>query len=127
MKRIYIAIIILAISVAGGILETVSIRQNSEKYIKYVEDIERKIDNGDVKNAAILCKKADKEFKDLSENYMFYYYAHKNLEEIESNLSSMYAYLKNKEIHDFDATAAITKKKLESIRDTGKVNFKNIL
>ncbi len=127
MKRIYIAIALLAISIASGVFETVSVTQNSQKYIDYIDEINKKIDDKEVKNAAVLCKKADEEFEDMSKNYMFYYYMHKNLEEIESNLSSMYEYLRNDEVHDYYATSAITRRKLESMRDTGSVNLQNIL
>lgn len=127
MRRIYIAIALLAISIAAGVFETVNVSQGSQKYIDYIDEINKKIDDDEVKNAAVLCKKADEEFMDMSENYMFYYYMHKNLEEIESNLSSMYEYLRNDEVHDYYAAAAITKRKLESMRDTGSVNLQNIL
>ena len=126
MKRIYIAIALLAVCIAIGVFETVNVSQGSQKYIDYIDEIEIKLNNDEIDSAAVLCKKAGEEFEEMSKTLMFYY-MHKNLEDIEGNLSSMYEYLRNKEIHDYYATAAITKDKLESMRDTGSVNFQNIL
>lgn len=126
MKRIYIAIALLAASIAIGIFETVNVSQGSQKYIDYIEEINMKLDNDEINNAAVLCKMAGEDFEEMSKTLMFYY-MHKNLEEIEGNLSSMYEYLRHDEVHDYYATAAITKEKLESMRDTGSIKFQNIL
>lgn len=126
MKRIYIAIALLLASITMGIFETINVSQGSQKYIDYIDEINMKLDNNEVNNAAVLCKKADEEFEEMSKTLMFYY-MHKNLEDVAGSLSSMYEYLRNDEIHDYYAAAAMTKEKLESMRDTGSVNLQNIL
>ncbi len=127
MRRIYIAVALLIISVIIGIFTTNDLKNRSLKHLNYISNMEYYLNKGYYKKAERLSKKAADEFKFTDSKIMYNYYLHRDLDEIDFNLYSMYEYIKRKKETEFNFISTQTKNRLQTIIDKEPVNLENIL
>lgn len=127
MRRVFIAVLLLIISVVIGLLTNTDVNIRSKKHIDYISDIEYRINNKDYPYAEKLSKKAADEFNFIDSGIMYNYYTHNDLSEISDILGTIRIYIKNKNITEIHHYSNLAKNKLNSIIDKKKVSIENIL
>ncbi len=127
MRRIYIAIALILISVGIGIFTSGDLKRRGTRHLFNIDKVERYIENREYEKAERLCKKTADEFRLNDSRIMYIYYVHKDLAEIGENLYSMHDFIKNKKDSDYYNISGITKSKLQTIIDKEPLNIQNIL
>jgi len=127
MKRMYIAITLVVISVCIGILQWVTIDYSSNKCINQIELVETELGKNDYQKAHQLCEKAIEEYEFFTENILYCYYQHSSLEEISQNLTVMSESIKIKDINRFKTLSVKTKEQLQALKDEELLTIQNIL
>lgn len=127
MRRVFIAVSLLIVSVVIGVITNIDLNARSEKHIEYIYEIEHRVNNKEFLNAELLSKKAADEYSFTDSGIMYNYYTHNDLSEIREILGTMRIYLKNKNISEFYHYSSLAKSRLNSIIDKKKVSVENIL
>lgn len=127
MKRMYIAIALIIISLAIGFFEMFTVKNTVKECITGLESINKSIDNGNIESAIKKCNSIAKNFEDKSDNILYCYYNHKELDTINENIVTLSEYLKYNQKSDYYATMKKIKKQLKSMKDEEVPKPQNIL
>ncbi len=127
MKRMYVAIALIIISLTIGFLEMFTVKNTVKECISGLETVNENIDNGNIKSAIKECNTIAKNFEDKSDNILYCYYNHKELDSINENIVTLSEYLKHNQKSDYYATLVKIKKQLKSINDEEIPKPQNIL
>lgn len=127
MRRVFIAVSLIIISVVTGVITNTDLNRRSEKHIKYLTEIEYHLNRDDYINAENLSKKAADEFNFNDSSIMYNYYTHNDLSEIGEILNTARIYIKSKNKPEFYHYSKLAKSRLNSIINKKKVNLENIL
>jgi hypothetical protein len=127
MKRIYIAVLLIAASLFLGYLSGKDVEKRSNKHLEYISNMEYLIKRNEYKKAERLCKKAENEFNKTDIKFMYTYYVHSDLSDISENLASMRDYIKRKKDTEYFYVSGIAKNRLLKLINKEPINLQNIL
>lgn len=127
MRRVYIALGLIIISLTTAYFTGADVKSRSEKHLNNIKTIEKYIKNKDYNKAEIICKKAADDFKINDSRIMYTYYNHNDLSDIGENLGSMLGYIERKKETEYYYISGITKNKLQSLIDREPIRIRNIL
>lgn len=123
----YIAIGLVILCIALGIVEIASINYSSDRCLSNFDKIENEIENENFGQAEKICNKTADEYENITSKIMFCYYSHSNLETISQNLAVMAETLRNQDIQRYKALCEKTKEQLNAIKEEELFNIQNIL
>lgn len=127
MRRVYIALGLIIISLTAAYFTGADVKSRSEKHLYNIKTIEIFLKNKDYKKAEKLCKKAADDFKINDSRVMYTYYNHNDLSDIGENLGSMLGYIERKKETEYYYISGITKNKLQGLIDREPIRIRNIL
>ncbi len=127
MRRMYVAIALIIISLTIGFIEMFTVKNTVNDCISGLESINKNIDNGNIKSAVKKCNTIAKNFEDKSDNILYCYYNHKELDSINENIITLSEYLKHNQKSDYYSTLVKIKKQLKSISKEEIPKLQNIL
>ena len=127
MKRMYIAVALIIISLTIGVTEMYTVKNTVKECISGLKSVNESIYSGNIKTAIKKCDNIAKKFEDQSDNILYCYYNHKELDSINENIVTLREYLKYNKKSDYYAVLAIIKKQLKSMEDEEIPKLQNIL
>ncbi len=127
MKRMYIAVALIIISLTIGVTEMYTVKNTVKECISGLKSVNESIYSGNIKTAIKKCDNIAKKFEDKSDNILYCYYNHKELDSINENIVTLREYLKYNKKSDYYAVLAIIKKQLKSMEDEEIPKLQNIL
>lgn len=127
MKRIYIAFILIIISVLIGVFTRYDINKRSNKYLDYISNIEYYLKKDKYKEAEKECKKAVDDYNYNDSKIMYSYYVHSDLSDIGDNFNSMKNYINSKKKTEYYYISGMLKNRLKRIAEKEPINIQNVL
>lgn len=124
MKRLYIAIIFLAISVSLCIFEQYTVQETYKTATRYINNAIEAVDNNDYKKAEDDCKKLN-DFWDEKQKYMTAMIDHGYLDDANLTISSLEELAKNKN-ESLEQELINAKNHIKSIYQNQKITFGNV-
>ena len=127
MKRIYIAIMFIVLSVFAATFELIMINKATDSATAKLERIEKLVGEEKVEKAEKLCKKLADEYDENNKSVLYCFYRHDVLEEISDKLYGLEDYLDDERIEDFHEISHSVKKKLLIQKEKEHITIQNIL
>ena len=127
MKRIYIAILFLAISLTVGILEFVTINTSVDDYRNKLLQAGQYVKEDKTEKAEKLSKNIAECFEKMSKDVLYCYYRHDELEEITEAMYSLEDLLDDRRVEDYHEQSHLLNKKLLSVKEKEQITIQNIL
>ena len=127
MKRIYIAIMFIVLSVFTASFELITINDTTDRTVAKLEKIEKLVGEKKVEKAEKMCKKLADKFDENNKNILYCFYRHDVLEEISDKLYGLEDYLDDERIEDFHEISHSVKKKLLIQKEKEHITIQNIL
>lgn len=127
MRRIFIALALIAVCISIGTYTRYDLINRCEKHLNNIKKIEYCLNRKDYNKAEKICKKTADEYTFNDSKVMYNYYNHSNLSDIGENFYSMRGYIKRKKDTEFYYISGINKNKLQNIIDKEPINLRNIL
>ena len=126
MKRIWVAIGVLAVVIALCIVELTATVNITDELADTITTAQTSLKKGDEENARALCRQA---FDDWQTHYdtMATFIAHSKLEQIDQSVTVTQTYLERGQLDDFMAEADRTRTQMERFKDTELPSLSNIL
>ena len=124
MKRRFFAYALIIISVIIGVFEIIDVNTRVDYCIDNINRIEECVNNKDYKKAERLCEEAQKEFNGRISDFMYIYYRHDVLEDVNSDLVILSQYIKCKDNPDIFATTRNSVRKLQTIKKRENIEYK---
>lgn len=124
MKRIYIAILFLAISIGLCIFEQYTVKSAYETTTEYINTAIEQTDKEDFSSAGETCKQL-REYWDKKYPYMTAMIEHGILDDAGITINSLENLAEN-ESDDLQEELITAKNQMESIRDNQRITFGNI-
>lgn len=125
MKRIYVALILIAITTLLCISEFRLVTDTGNEFIEEIERIERAYDT-DKHKALMLCTKLSKDWEE-SASPMDAYLFHDYVDDISINTEKLKFLIIDENTSEFRCTCAEIKKQLESLKKSEIPNLENII
>ena len=126
MKRGWIALGMLALSLILGGVEYGYVTVNADAYLSMLEEADQRIAERDFVGAESTAKRLSNRFRHQSGMFNIFMY-HSEVGNIESDLSRMISYARNGDASEFSATAACARREIRSIRDSKQLKWENVL
>lgn len=117
----------VAFCIISGVYESVSITNHFNQYLSNIEKVDSYVEKGKYDQAFTLCKSTAEDYKKITNNFIYCYYPHTNLDNIGVNLWVMTEELKNQEISKYRSLREETKKQLLIIKEEELFTIHNIL
>lgn len=125
MKRGWIAIIMIALSLILGGAEYIYVTANADAYIRMLDDADEKMAHNEVYAAEEAARKVDNRFRKQSGVFNIFMF-HSDIGHISSDLAMLRRYAQTGDVEDFLATSACAKQKIQSIRESKMMKWENI-
>jgi len=127
MKRIYIAVVFIILSVIIGAIEYGTISVKVDEYLSKIQKAELLTKQGNYEKAEELSKQTAEDFDKYSKAVLYCYYRHDDLEEIIETLYNLEDLLDDKKAEDYHEANHTLKEKLLSIKEKEHITIQNIL
>ena len=125
MKRGWIAVIMIALSLLLGGTEYIYVTSNADAYLQMLDDADEKMAQNEVYEAQSAAERLDNRFKKQSGMFNIFMF-HSEIGHISSDLSMLKSYARTGATEDFLATSACARRKIEAIRDSKQMKWENI-
>ncbi len=126
MKRIWIAIAFLSLSLIFAITEFVLVSNNCKKYTEQIKEAERYISDKEFSGAVNICKNVEKDWE-KSKKDLNIFLIHTYSDDISESIAKLLEYAENKNIEGFLSQAGKTKRQLLHIKQSELPNLENIM
>lgn len=126
MKRGWIALGMILLSLLLGIVEYSYVTSNSDVYLSMLEEADQRMEEHDFIGAASTSKRLNNRFKHKSGMFNIFMY-HSEVGDIESDLMMMIRYAQTGSSAEFLATSACARREILSIRQSKQLRWDNIL
>lgn len=126
MKRGWIALGMIAISLILGGIEYYYVTSNADVYIQMLDDADEKMAHNEMYEAESAAQKLYNRFSSQSGVFNIFMY-HSELGDIASDLAMMRRYAQTGATEEFLATSACAKSEIRSIRNLKLLKWDNIL
>ena len=125
MKRGWIAVGMIALSLILGGTEYYYVTSNADAYIQMLDEADEQMMHNEVYAAQETAEKLDNRFN--KQNGMFNIFMfHSDIGHISSDLAMLERYAQTGDAEDFLATSACAKRKITAIRESKMMKFGNI-
>ena len=125
MKRGWIALIMIAISLILGGIEYIYVTSNADAYAGMLDDADEKMAHNLVYEAGSVAERLDNRFRKQSGMFNIFMF-HSEIGHISSDLAMLRRYAQTGSAEDFLATSACAKRKILEIRDSKLMTLENI-
>ena len=125
MKRGWIALAMIALSLVLGGIEYIYVTSNADAYVKMLDDADEKIAHNLVYEAESAAERLDNRFRKQSGIFNIFMY-HSEMEHISCDLAMLRRYAQTGATADFLATSACAKREILAIRDRKALKWENI-
>lgn len=126
MKRGWIALGMIAISLILGGIEYYYVTSNADAYIQMLNDADEKMAHNEMYEAESAAQRLENRFRKQSEIFNIFMY-HSEMGHISSDLAMMRRYAQTGATEEFLATSACAKSEIQSIRNLKLLKWDNIL
>lgn len=126
MKRGWIAVCMVALSLLLGGAEYLYVTANADTYIAMLSDADDKIAQNDIIGAESAAKRLRNRFRNQSGVFNIFMY-HSEVGDIDSDLAMLEQYARTGTVEEFLATSARAKREIRAIRDAKQLRWDNIL
>ena len=125
MKRGWIAVGMIALSLILGAIEYVTVTMSTDLYVQMLDDADEKMAHSEVYAAESVAERLDNRFRKESGMFNIFMY-HSEISHISSDLAMLRRYAQTGSAEDFLATSACAKRKILAIRDSKLLKWENI-
>lgn len=125
MKRGWIALIMIALSLVLGGVEYIYVTSNVEAYVQMLDDADDKMAHNLVYEAQSSAERLDNRFRKQSGMFNIFMY-HSEVGHISSDLAMLRRYAQTGSTEEFLATSACAKRKILAIRDAKLMKWENV-
>ncbi len=126
MKRIYIAVIFLLITLCAAAVETGYITAKADMFISKIENIDKLMRRNEYTSALRICQNTEKEWYD-SAGTIDMLLIHDYVDEIGLSISKMTSFAERKNIDMYFSESTDAKKELTSIKESEYPLLENLL
>ncbi len=127
MKRIYIAIVFIVLSLSAGVIEYISINNTIDTYMNQISKVENLIKESKIEKAEKIINENAISFENTGKSILYCYYTHDELEEITEELYVIEDLLDDRRIDDYHEKSHLLMKKLLFIKEKEQITIQNIL
>ena len=125
MKRGWIALLMIALSLVGGIFDYVYVESNTAAYMSMLSDAEEKMKQNQVLEAESAAKRLEHRFISQS-GILDAFNPHGESKSISCDLSVLTVYAGTGETEEFLATAARVGREINALRESKQLRWGNI-
>lgn len=125
MKRGWIALIMILLSLTLGGIEYIYVTTNADAYVQMLDDADEKIMQNQVYEAQSVAERLDHRFQKQSGLFNVFMY-HTEIGHISSDLAMLRRYAQTGSVEDFLATSACAKREILAIKESKRMSFGNI-
>ena len=125
MKRGWIALAMIALSLLLGGIEYYYVTSNADLYVQMLDDADEKMAHTQVYEAESVAQRLDHRFKNQSGMFNIFMY-HSEIGHISSDLAMLRRYAQTGSVAEFLATSACAKREIMQIRDLKQLKWENI-
>ena len=126
MKRGWIALILMAISILNGAAEYLYVTTNTEAYIVMLDEADAFIAENRISEAQTTAEKLDYRFSKQSPVFNIFMY-HCDVSGIGSDLAMLTRYARTGEVGEFLATSAKARREIMNVHNAKLLNWENLL
>ena len=126
MKRGWIALGMIALSLLLGGIEYGYVTANADAYLSMLEEADKRMEERDYIGAESAAKRLNNRFRHQSGMFNIFMY-HSEVGDIESDLNKLISYAHAGDASEFSATAACARREITSIRRSKQLKWDNIL
>lgn len=127
MKRLYIAILLIVISLFIGIFETYLTNKLIDNTINNINEINDFIDKNNMNEAINKIIETEKDFDKINQNYLHLLTLHDKFDEVGFNLTTMKIHLIKEDYNEYFSLKEKTKKQLLSLKTEKLPIIQNII
>ncbi|WP_407383275.1 DUF4363 family protein [Ruminococcus sp.] len=125
MKRGWIALAMIALSLILGGIEYGYVTMNVDAYVQMLDDADDKMTHSLVYEAQSVAERLDNRFRKQSGIFNIFMY-HSEVGHISSDLAMLRRYAQTGSVEEFLATSACAKREILTIRDAKLLKWENI-
>ena len=125
LKRGWIALIMIALSLIFGGIEYYYVTSNADAYVQMLDDADEKIAHNQVYEAESVAQRLDNRFRKQSGMFNIFMF-HSEIGHISSDLAMLRRYAQTGSVEDFLATSACAKRKILEIREAKMLKWENV-
>lgn len=125
MKRGWIALIMIAVSLLLGGIEYIYVTANADAYIKMLDDADEKMAHSEIYEAESAAQRLDNRFQKQSAVFNIFMY-HSEIGHISCDLAMLRRYARTGETAEFLATSACARREILAIRSAKLLRWENI-
>ena len=125
MKRGWIALGMIALSMLLGGIEYIYVTSNADAYIQMLDTADEKMMHNEVYEAQTEAQKLDNRFRKQSGMFNVFMF-HSEIGHISSDLAMLTRYAQTADTEDFLATSACAKRKIRVIKNAKLMKWENI-
>ena len=126
MKRGWIALGMIALTMLLGGVEYIYVTSNADAYIKMLDSADEKMMHNEVLDAETEAEKLDNRFRKQSGMFNIFMF-HSEVGHISSDLAMLKQYARTADTEDFLATSACARRKIQDIKNAKLMKWENIL
>ena len=126
MKRGWIALIMILLSLTLGGIEYIYVTTNADAYVQMLDDADEMIMQNQVYEAQSVAERLDHRFQKQSGLFNVFMY-HTEIGHISSDLAMLRRYAQTGSVEDFLATSACARRKIQDIKNAKLMKWENIL
>ena len=125
MKRGWIALAMIALSLLLGGIEYLYVTSNADAYVQMLDDADEKMAHNQVYEAESVATRLDNRFRKQSGMFNIFMF-HSEIGHISSDLAMHRRYAQTGSVEDFLATSACAKRKILEIKESKMMTLENI-
>ena len=125
MKRGWIALGMIALSMLLGGIEYIYVTSNADAYIKMLDDADEKMMHNEMFEAQTAAEKLDNRFRKQRGMFNIFMF-HSEIGHISSDLAMLKRYAQTADAEDFLATSACAKRKIQEIKNAKLMRWENV-
>ena len=125
MKRGWIALIMIALSLVLGGIEYIYVTSNADAYVQMLDDADEKMAHNQVYEAESVATRLDNRFRKQSGMFNIFMF-HSDVGHISSDLAMLRQYARTGAVEDFLATSACARRKIQAIKDSKQLRWENV-
>ena len=126
MKRGWIALGMIALTMLLGGVEYIYVTSNADAYINMLDSADEKMMHNEVLDAETEAEKLDNRFRKQSGMFNIFMF-HSEVGHISSDLAMLRQYARTADTEDFLATSACARRKIQDIKNAKLMKWENIL
>ncbi len=126
MKRIWVAVLLLLISLCFSVSEFFAVKYNFEKHVQMLDKAEYYFSQKEFTKSYEQCKKLQSSWA-KSEKLLNIFLVHKQVDDIAQDLMTLKKYAEFKDEKSFFLTTGKTKRQLLSMKESELPDYQNIL